>query len=640
MMSKIKLLDDKTIQKIAAGEVVERPFSIVKEIVENSIDAKSTSITISIDNGGIDLIRIDDDGTGIEKDDIENAFTRHATSKIENFDDLYETFSMGFRGEALASIAECAKVEMATKTADDKIGCKVIYENGKKIEEKSVAMNRGTSISVSKLFEHMPVRRKFLKSSIYEANSITDLVQKLALGNPNISFKYIRDSKIIFNSLATDNYRNKLAKIINSELSKNVIQIEHKDESFSFHGYISNNKYYRTNRALQYIYVNNRIIESKDISKAIGDSYSQIIPNGRFPCFQLFIDIDPSFIDVNIHPNKKNIHFSNLDEILKVISSHVKDALEPKKLSSIYFENKNNDSLEKLYKTNSEEKYKDLLTNYRDFNFAKETSELYIKREKEEDSNLEKPSSTYMDDIDLQIEIEDDENLYKNHNDNNSPIVEQEVIEQIEIVNQPTVEEINNNNIIGNLKYLCSVFKTYLVFENITNEELFVFDQHASHERINYEIFRNKHENNCIDSQLLLVPEIVDLALNDFEVYKNNKNIFNELGFKIDEMGERTIVIREVPSYFSILSYKRLLIETLSDLSAEKNKEHGYISDIIIKKACKASVKSGDVLSKEEAVKLINNLFACKNPLTCPHGRPTYIIYNKYNLEKDFMRIK
>ncbi|HHX68538.1 MAG TPA: DNA mismatch repair endonuclease MutL [Gallicola sp.] len=323
----IQILSNDTIQKIAAGEVIEKPSSIVKELVENSIDAEATNIVVEIKNGGLDFIEVLDNGKGIVKDEIEIAFKRHATSKLNSFNDLYNLQSLGFRGEALASIVSVSKVTVSTKTSEDKLGNKVYFEDGKKIEEKPIAKNVGTSIIVEDLFYNVPVRKRFLKSKTTEANNITNLMYKLAIGNYGIGITYIKDDKLIFETKEKEDLNSVLTELFGMSIVNNLLEFNLKGRDYSINGYISNNKYYRANRALQYIYINGRYIESKEIREAIESSYKAVIPNGRFPIFQIFININPKHIDVNIHPNKEKVQITILDDILNDIQLKSKEIL-------------------------------------------------------------------------------------------------------------------------------------------------------------------------------------------------------------------------------------------------------------------------------------------------------------------------
>ena len=349
-MAKINILDDSTINKIAAGEVVERPSSIIKELVENSIDAGSSYISIEIENGGKGLIRIVDNGSGIDKDDVNKAFLRHATSKINTVEDLSSLESLGFRGEALASIAAVSKLEMLTKTEEALIGLRIVLDGGKIREKEATSANRGTQISVRDLFFNTPARRKFLKSNQAEAQAITDIVNKIAIGNPSIKIKYINNSKTIYETLGDGSIINAIRMIYGRDISENLIEIDYRSKYFSISGYLGNNNIYRGNRNHQHLYINGRYIKSPNISKKINDAYKAIIPINKYPIYFVNISVDPAKVDVNIHPSKLEVKFDQEEEILNELSDFVRGILLKSSLVGRY---KNNSRGKDLYNKNS-----------------------------------------------------------------------------------------------------------------------------------------------------------------------------------------------------------------------------------------------------------------------------------------------
>lgn len=628
----IKLLDNETVQKIAAGEVIERPSSIVKELVENSIDAGAKNILVEIKNGGIDSIIVSDDGYGIPQDQIELAFKRHATSKITSFNDLYNTTSMGFRGEALASVVAAADVEVKTRTEEDKLGSKVVFKNSNIISKSKIAMNRGTIMSVQNLFENIPVRRKFLKSPVAEANSINDLMSKLALGNTDISFKYIRDSRIIFHTIPSDNHLSIISDVLGSNFSDSFIEINGKTENYSYTGFVTDNRYYRGNRALQYIYVNSRYIEESEISKIIEKQYRHLIPNGKFPAFQLFIETNPNNIDVNVHPNKQLIKFRQIDELLSKLELSIKEALIPKQLRQVTGFQKNNENKTELYnKYNAADKYADLLEKYN------KKDSFYIKENNynnDQTTSYEDPSEIEVEEVILNLDT-DQEMVYDKE-------ISESLVEQIDLINNIENELIDRpiNDDLQNLTYKGTIFSTYLLFENYNTKSLIIMDQHAAHERVMYEKLLHEVDQNSVNKQPLITPIMLNITSSDYDLFSDYTTEFEKIGFSIDTMGTGTILIREVPILGVNLDYKRLFTDIIDALRSEKTTNSQYILDIIIKKSCKAAIKSGDNISNQEIEELIDLLSKCENPLSCPHGRPTYIVYTQNLLEKEFSRIK
>ncbi|MDO5717557.1 MAG: DNA mismatch repair endonuclease MutL [Tissierellia bacterium] len=642
---KIKLLDNSTIQKIAAGEVIERPASIVKELVENSIDANAKNITVSIKNGGIDEILVSDDGDGIEEQDIEIAFKRHATSKIELFEDLYHIYSMGFRGEALASIIAAADLEIRTKSVSEEIGTKVEYKDAHVSDKTKIAMNKGTTIVVKDLFKNIPVRRNFLKSHISEGNCITELMQKLAIGNTGISFKYIKDSKIQFQTISSDEYLANISKVFGTSLSESLIYIEGNTDNYKYKGYITDNRFYRGNRSLQYIFVNNRYIEAKDISLKMERVYRQVIPNGKFPAFQLFIETDPENIDVNIHPNKQKIQFRFFDELTDSISKSLKDILIPKNLKTVSALTEDNDSPEQLF-IKDDDKYKDLLNRYsNNFNpykgelIEEKSLELFsdasISQDSIEEDEIfftEKESDSYMDsDIDYK-ELKENEMIEN--------LSEDEINEISSDLEFEKTKKIIDDNIFENYLYIGAVLKTYLIFEDRIREQMILIDQHAAHERIMYEKISKILNIEGAASQALIAPIIIEVSDNDIDLYNEFKFVFENMGFYSDLIGKYSIAIRAVPSFLEKIDFKRLFLDVLDILEIDNKYDSDYINDMIAMKACKSAVKAGDDLSEPEVEKLLEDLSHCDYPLSCPHGRPTFIVFDKSKLEKEFLRIK
>ncbi len=618
-MGRIKILDDITVQKIAAGEVVERPASIVKELIENSLDANSRNIVIEIKNGGKSYIRVTDDGDGILSEDIENAFKKHSTSKLNTIDDLYKITSLGFRGEALSSISTVAKVEIITKTKNSNGGVQAEVDESKIISRNLVGAPRGTTMIVKNLFYNLPVREKFLKSNRIETNRITEIIYKIALGNPNHTFRYINDGKVILTTSKNSDFKNHIYSILGSDFAKNLIAIEYKNEEFSIKGYISNNKLYRANRSHQYLYINGRYIDNKDISRNIEKIYRSIIPLNRFPSYILFLDIDPSKIDVNIHPTKQEIKFSNHETILNTIIETV-----DKKLNDNIFipkanfqRNKNNKNEEiedipmlfdldkKNRQTNSSKEdtivIRDLRDNHIGLNediYIKETGrKLYSKKELQE--------------------IKNDNINEKNYNEDN---------------------EINVKETLDNIKPIGVIFSTYILAEDKLNGKFYFIDQHAAHERVMYERYLNEFKNESINIQQLIAPEIIELTSNEISKLENNKKIFIKLGFELDVFGNNSIIIRGVPIIFGHPDIKDLFMDVLDNIDIEPSSSYDLRVEKIMKIACVNSIKSGDNMEEKEMLALFEQLKQCENPHSCPHGRPTMIEMSKRDIEKEFLR--
>lgn len=666
----IQLLSEDTIQKIAAGEVIERPASVIKELVENSIDANATEIIVEIKDGGKSLMKISDNGIGIKADEIAKAFLRHSTSKIVDFTDIYNITSLGFRGEALASVVSISKVKVNTKTEDSRLGMSVVYENNKLINKKPIAMNTGTSMEIRDIFYNVPVRKKFMKKTITEANIITNLMYRFAVGHSNIGFKYIKDDKVIFETHANSTLEESLMDLFGVEAKKDLYKIDINKRKFKIKGYISNNKYYRANRSMQYIYINGRYIEDVDIRRAIEDKYKSIIPNGRFPIYQLFLEMDPAYIDVNIHPNKKFVKITIIDDIIEALLAEIDFKLKNNiELPQIKEDVKNKSNI--LIKEDFNKKeydYKDLLE--KSFNKKKGP--------REEDSNLfNLTKDNLLFDVDEPINKQKNNNDFKISNYEDEDIIEENIsffevdngktnnleevsnikevvkenntnyIDDINVIDKDDVkEEIISEDIndksnglnIEDFKYIGIVFNNYIIYQSNTSDKLYLVDQHAAHERILYEKFMDEYKKQDIIMQDLISPNFLEVSKMEMETFIANKEKFNKLGFIIEQFGETTLAIRSVPVILGSPKNQQMVLDILDTI--ESDKDISSVEEKIIQKACKHAIKSGDKIQKMEAKGLLENLLKTNYPYTCPHGRPTLLELSKYELEKMFLRVK
>lgn len=603
-MNRIKELDEITIQKIAAGEIIERPSSIIKELVENSLDANSSNIVIEINNGGKSYIRVTDDGDGILEEDLDIAFKRHSTSKLSNVDDLYRVMSFGFRGEALASISTVSKVQVLTKTDDDLLGIQAFVEEGEVIKKRPVGCPKGTTMIVKDIFYNIPVRKKFLKSHIIEANHISDIVYKLALGNSDISFKYIKDNKVILKTSKDNDLISNIYTLLGKDFSDNFLRIDYEGSNFSISGYISNNTFYRGNRSHQYLYVNNRYIKNDHISRLIENKYKSIIPINKFPVFILFINVDPSLIDVNIHPTKQQIKFINQQLIDKeldyVIDRTLKNALS---IPEVLF---------------SKEKKKEQI----------EELPLLFEKSFVENENIVRPDTTFYD--------------INEHKSSINKVIE----EKLKYDDKPTDEEFSNEkaddilrDILQRIRPIGILFSTYILAEDSELNKLLIIDQHAAHERIMYEKYKEEYENEKVITQNLLTPEVIELTNTEVAIVMDNIELLRKLGFIVEEFGTNSVIIRGVPILFGKPEVKKLFLELIDTIKLDIKSSYEVKLDKIIKIACTKAIKSGDKIVDIEIKSLFEQLSKTKNPYTCPHGRPTIIEVSKEELEKEFKRI-
>ena len=617
----IRLLDEATISKIAAGEIIENSASIVKELVENSIDAGADDIIVEIRGDSTDYIRVSDNGSGFSEDDLEVAFLRHSTSKLEKIEDLEKIRTLGFRGEALASISNISKIKLMTKREEDLAGNSLLIENGKILKKNKVGMPKGTSFVISDVFYNTPVRKKFLRKDLTEINNIIDIVQKIALSNNNIKFTLIRDGKIILNTGSDKDPINRIFSILGSEIASSLNEGSFESENYKIRGFFSDNKLFRSNRDSQYIFVNGRFIRNINISRAVEKNYHSLIPLNRYPVFVLYLDIDPKLIDVNIHPKKNEIKISNENILSALLAEVVEEVIFPNRsIREIEIEDKKeNVSVFDIFEEESieaEEQERD--TNLKSlWDIEKETSEDSSEKTFNEDSVL------YKDSLKEDINPEEERIFTEEHEEKNFLFNSEK---------SHIDEKLLNTRIAGVL------FKTYILLENQREGITFLVDQHAAHERVNYEKYLHMYLNSEITSQILLKPEIIELNQMEYDKILNYLDLFTKLGFKIDDFGDNSVVLREVPMIFGLPTYVNFIRDIIDSL--DKDISSNYEADLykIMKKSCKASVKAGDDLSDMEIESLIRDLKNCENPYTCPHGRPTVVEVSKHTISKLFLR--
>ena len=617
----IRLLDEATISKIAAGEIIENSASIVKELVENSIDAGADDILVEIRGESTDYIKVSDNGSGFSEDDLEVAFLRHSTSKLEKIEDLEKIRTLGFRGEALASISNISKIKLMTKREEDLAGNSLLIENGKIIKKNKVGMPKGTTFVISDVFYNTPVRKKFLRKDITEINNIIDIVQKIALSNNNIKFTLIRDGKIILNTGTDKDPINRIFSILGSEIASSLNEGSFESENYKIKGFFSDNKLFRSNRDSQYIFVNGRFIRNINISRAVEKNYHSLIPLNRYPVFVLYLDIDPRLIDVNIHPKKNEIKISNENILSALLAEVVEEVIFPNRsIREIEIEDKKEnvsvfDIFEDDESNDFEEHEKD--TNLKSlWDIEKETSEDSLKKTFNEDAVLYKDS--------FKEDINSEEKFFTEEHEEDNFLFNSE--------KSHIDEKLLNTRIAGVL------FKTYILLENQREGITFLVDQHAAHERVNYEKFLLMYLKSEITSQILLKPEIIELNQIEYDKILNYLDLFTKLGFKIEDFGDNSVVLREVPMIFGLPTYVNFIRDIIDSL--DKEISSNYEADLykIMKKACKASVKAGDDLSDMEIQSLIRDLKNCENPYTCPHGRPTVVEVSKHTISKLFLR--
>jgi DNA mismatch repair protein MutL len=631
----IRLLDEITIDKIAAGEVVENPASVVKELVENSIDAGAKEIIIEIKNGGKAYIRVTDNGYGISNDDLSKSIIRHATSKIKVIDDLNSLHTLGFRGEALSSISAVSKFEVTSKSKNESIGKTINVAGGKIISEKLSGAPDGTTIIVRDLFFNVPARKKFLKSDRGEASAVSDLVVRLSLANTDISFKFIRDGEVVLTTPSNTSIINVIGSVMGSDFSKALDAIDFESDDISAKIFFTNLNYYRVSRKMQLIYVNGRYVTNKNISAAIENAYGTLIPKGKFPGFILYITINPENIDVNIHPQKSIIKFDNISVIEDLLYSMISKKLRSKFLSknvgsSIPDKSKKAEHISKLNTIKAS-------------NFPDNNLDFFSK-----DNSFSLENSIIIDDIDDIMDVNDsnytidsDETTNISVNNNFTDVSAENTVFEESLF----IEYNKDNNsdkvfdiVIEQLEYVGSLFKTYLIFEDSFHSDMYLMDQHAAHERINYEKYVKEFNNKKIAVQNLLIPETVHLDMEDYEKALSSLSTFEKMGFDVSDFGSKSIIISAIPVILSDGNIKDMFFEILDNIEIKRDNLILQL-DKLIKKACTASIKAGDKINPKEISSFISQLFMCNAPYTCPHGRPIWIKLSKYDIEKYFNRV-
>ena len=599
-MGKVKVMDDILANKIAAGEVVEKCVSVVKELVENSVDAKSDEIKIEIKEAGTKLIKVIDNGTGMEKDDAILAFERHATSKLLDETGLFRISSLGFRGEALPSIASVSKVTLKTSTGG--VGTKVYIEGGKVINVEASDKRKGTEIEVKDLFYNTPARLKYLNSLYSELANICEYVNKMALSFPKIKFTLISDDKVLLNTDGSGNLLKVIKEIYGSEVARKMKGISVYNDDYDVDGFISLPEVTRSSRSHMITLVNNRVIRNVELNRAINDAYHTYKPDSRYPIVVLNINTDPSLVDVNVHPSKLDIKFSNFEDLKELIETGIRSVLDKTLL------------IPKIEKK------------------AKEAKEERPKIELQQ-LNLERESVIGTDTIDYSIfdepALEVNEDL-TSYNDKNDTDFEEE---------EKTERKVEEKKVIMPEMYPVGLAKgTYIICHNELG--LYMIDQHAAKERINYEGYKKAFGNPNNNSIKMLVPLTLEYPSNEFIIIKQNLKVLRDMNFDIEESGINTFVIKEHPTWikegYEIDSIKKILEVIISEeknFSIEKFREKAAIM-----LSCKMAIKANMNISLGEMEALINDLRKCDNPYTCPHGRPTTIFYSNYELEKMFKR--
>lgn len=687
----IHVLDSRTIDRIAAGEVVERPASVVKELVENAIDAGSTAITVEAKEGGIEFIRVTDNGCGIEREQLPTAFLRHATSKIEDADDLNHIASLGFRGEALSSIAAVSRVEIITKRKENLTGTRMVLEGAKEQSIDEIGAPDGTTFLMRNLFFNTPVRRKFLKQPATEGSYITDLMEHLALSRPDISFKFVLGNQTRFHTSGNGDLREVIYRIYGREIAAQLVPIQMEENGIKVEGYLGKPVLVRSNRNFEIYFINGRFIRSGVIAKAIEEGYKQYLMQHKFPLCVLHITMDTETVDVNVHPSKMDVRFSDGMAFARMLSENIATTLRNREMipdasledeKSIQkkeqedrkaswkehtpevFEKKREES----YRVMEAAKYEAVPKDRREFiqkpiwQEAHAGIQTSIRKPESISARTEEPNpvtaatpETKEDDFFVEAAP-----LEPRAETSSEPVICPETAEVIEPKEdspvqtqpedkEPEVKAVQQMNLFeekllsvqnrSRYRIIGQVFDTYWLIQ--FEDKLFIIDQHAAHEKVKYERLMKQFHEKSVISQRLMPPIIVSLTGQEESILHTYEDAFSQLGFEIEAFGGNEYALRSVPMDLYGCSERELFLAVLDELSQETGNRGSFqvIEEKIASMSCKAAVKGNNRLSLQEADQLIDELLTLDNPYNCPHGRPTIIAMTETDLEKKFKRI-
>ena len=656
-MPQIALLSQETIDKIAAGEVIERPSSVVKELVENAIDAGSSAVTVEIKEGGISFIRISDNGCGIEREQIPLAFLRHSTSKIKSVEDLFTVTSLGFRGEALSSIAAVSQVELITKTNGDFTGSRYLIEGSKEVSLEEIGAPDGTTFIVRNLFYNTPARKKFLKSAQTEGTYIHELMQRMILSHPDVAFKFIMNNQVKLQSSGNGNIKDIIYHLYGRDITKALLPIAHESELFKVSGFIGKPMISRGNRGYELYFVNGRFIRSQILSKAIEDAFKPFLMQHQYPFTVLYFEIDSSLLDVNVHPTKMELRFSNQQELYREVQSILSAALVHRDIIPevpVDTPKKNEMEVPKIEKVMPEPFEQKRLEEIR--KAVRKDSPYEIKYPVSRPMGTGSVSSAAQEKLLDTIKSMPPEDMMEERiqkeplPEQSKKETEKELAKEAYVLREEETygakpegsyeqgsflkeEEMAKQKIIGQL------FDTYWLVEY--NDRLFIVDQHAAHEKVMYEKLKKQFEKKEFTSQAISPPIVITLSMREAEVLERFQEQFTKLGFEIEHFGGAEYSICGVPGNLYRLNTRDVLIEMLDELTdgISERATTDVILDKIASMSCKAAVKGSQRLSLPEMEQLMKDLMQLDNPYNCPHGRPTIIAMSKYEIEKKFKRI-
>ncbi len=666
----IRILDKQIADKIAAGEVIERPVSIIKELVENSIDAGADSIVVEIKKGGKAYIRVTDNGSGIARDEAERAFLRHATSKIETVKDLDAIETLGFRGEALASISAVTRTELLTKQADDKTGTRLIIHGGEVISNTPAGCPDGTTFVITDLFYNTPARLKFMKSDSAESTMIIDFMSQMALAYDNISFRLINNGNVLFSTTGKGDKLNVISRVFPNVDTKNLVPVDFEAEGLSLNGYISTPSMSRPSKNGQIFFVNGRVINSKVIERGINEGYRERLFEGRHPLAYLFLAVNAEALDVNIHPNKKEVRFDDEKAIEEFIASAIKSSLGTKeavvRAGNIFKESLVSDSFDSELQDSVS--HDSNLASVRDFAKANNDKSGQVDYKsilstgtvssvvKEEvlipDVELPPAAAVISDEFKENTTHFETDEIELPPAVNKSRIGEAELLKELTETAQNTVISTASCNAdvtlsikkpllqpfdFDDLLIKGAIFDTYITA--VDGDNFYLIDQHAAHERIFYEKLVKEYENDEKLRQPLLFPLLIDVDISTKEGDEEWLELLDKMGYTIEAFGPNSYRITEIPTFMELSEAEDFVNDFIDSIGKNTDLRNSVVIDKIIMKSCKSAIKANDHLAPEEIDALIKDLKQCVNPFSCPHGRPTFIKLSKYEIERLFKRV-
>ncbi len=650
-MTSIKILPSNIINKIAAGEVIERPASILRELLDNSIDAHSTHIEIVIDEAGVKKLAIIDNGTGISETDLKLAVLRHATSKIEREDDLFSINTLGFRGEALPSIASISKFTISSKTEGQDLGFRVSIEGGETIEESPIIMNKGTSIVVEELFYNVPVRRKFLKKEHTEFSYLYELFNRYAIFYHNISFDFYKNGKKIL-SLPQQTQIERIKEVFGSEIAESLFEISDNSIDFKIGGFIGKPELsYKTNSNI-YIFLNGRFIKDKTILVAISKAYSNLMEHGKYPFITLFCKVNPSFMDVNVHPQKAEVRFNDTNRVFSFVYHTIIDTLSKtpwvKKEIVAYTTKKDENNIKNDFLEN-----KKFFNNKNSFELSENIDSL--ENQLQHKNEIDKTNSSqqftqkhfnyyFPEQLNKENSIDNSKTSNLNNKDTESPFL-RDIIKESLFIKDPNFNNQNITNtsnnptaLFSNLIVIGQIFSTYIVCQS--SDSLILIDQHAAHERVGYEELLKNYREKKRHSEELLIPILLELTFDKIAIFEEYLSIFDEMGFSITLFGNKTLKIERVPSIFVNSKITKLILEIIEELQTTgfSSRYEERVREIFSRIACHSVVRGGDSMNNYEIYSLLKKMDEIDFSAHCPHGRPVYFKIHISEIEKKFHR--